>query len=77
MGHGVCTSCVSFVDLVLVMQQTFKLDGQVMIDPLSLADFSSVAEARSATIQVEIEGYGEASAKASSEGKVADEEGKE
>lgn len=36
--------------------QTFKLDGSVMIDPLSLADFPSIASARSARIQVEVAG---------------------
>ena len=38
--------------------QTFTLDGQVMIDPLSLADFPSISETRRATIKVEVAGGG-------------------
>ena len=36
--------------------QTFKLDGRLMIDPLSLADFPSIASSRTARIHVEVAG---------------------
>lgn len=49
------TAAIQATDVCVVCRtQSFTLDGQVMIDPLSLADFPSIAETRRATIKVSV-----------------------